>query len=671
MTAEGHAGARGLVPEDLVHFRWVEEVACRPDGRAVAYTVKQPAADLQGYTVAVHLHRLDGSAATTVTLGDGGSASSLTWSRDGARLAYVWQARTHTEVHVVEPDRGLRRIPVDGDPAELDWHPDGRRLACSRWVRQPDADRPLTTLEGARPTVRVIRRLRYKRDGRGFVHDRYQQICVLDLESGALAQVTDGECDYSQPCWSRAGDRLAFVGMAREQNIELGQGQLFVCRYPGGRPEPVLPGWTGAARSPQWSPDDRHLAFAGHTEPAPTDRRIFFHVWLCDLERRTARDLSAALDQTVGNYAIGDQRPGLVNVTVRWPGNGPEIYFLATERGATHLFRVRDDGHPPERLVDGDRVVFAYSPSAVGPVAYAYADPTTIGEVCVWEQGASRQLTDLNPWVRARRLATPEPYHYTGVDGTPVHAWVIRPVGFVEGRAYPTIVYVHCSMFSWDFSLEHQSYAQAGFVVAYFNQRGTTAGYGQAWTRWTEGRQGEQDYEEIMLGVDDLVRRPFVDGARLGVTGGSCGGFMTNWIVGHTDRFKAAVTQRSITNYVSKFGTSDIGPEGAIRETGAAPWEDVIAMWRQSPIAYVDRVRTPLLILHSDEDHRTPIEQAEQLFAALRWLGREVEFVWFEGESHGLSTGGRPVNRIERIRRILGWFERHLGTEATPIQARP
>jgi dipeptidyl aminopeptidase/acylaminoacyl peptidase len=339
-----------------------------------------------------------------------------------------------------------------------------------------------------------------------------------------------------------------------------------------------------------------------------------------------------------------------VNVSVRWPAGSPWIHFIATEQGATHLLRVAGDGTQIERLVDGPCVVFSYSPSDAGPVAYAVADPGTPGEICVWDGGRSRRITDLNPWLRSRRLSKPESYHYRGVDGTPVHAWLIRPVACDERYRYPTIVYVHCSMFSWDFSLEHQCYAAAGFVVAYFNQRGTTAGYGQAWTRWTEGHQGEQDFEEIMLGV----------------TGGSCGGFATNWIIGHTDRFAAAVTQRSIVNYVSKFGTSDIGPEGVIRETGAIPWENLEAVWQQSPLAYVDRIHTPLLILHSDEDHRTPVEQAEQLFAALRWLGREVEFVWIVGESHGLSVGGRPKNRIERIRRILGWFEKYLGTHAVP-----
>ncbi len=219
-------------------------------------------------------------------------------------------------------------------------------------------------------------------------------------------------------------------------------------------------------------------------------------------------------------------------------------------------------------------------------------------------------------------------------------------------------------MFSWDFSHEFQCLVQAGFVLTYFNQRGTTAGYGQAWTRASEGDQGGKDFDESMLGVDHLLERPYVDAARLGVTGGSCGGFMTNWIVGHTNRFAAAVTQRSITNQISFFGTADIGPECTEGETGTNVFRDLDSSWRQSPLAYAEAITTPLLILHSDQDHRCPLEQAEQLFAALRWMRREVELVIFEGESHGLSRGGRPGNRIGRLRQILGWFERYLGTDA-------
>jgi dipeptidyl aminopeptidase/acylaminoacyl peptidase len=242
-----------------------------------------------------------------------------------------------------------------------------------------------------------------------------------------------------------------------------------------------------------------------------------------------------------------------------------------------------------------------------------------------------------------------------------VHAWEIKPVGYEEGKAYPTIVYVHCSMFSWDFNHEFQCLANAGYNVFYFNQRGTTAGYGQAHALGNYYGKHRDEFREIMLGVDDVVKREYVDEERLGVTGGSCGGFMTNWIVGHTDRFSAAVTQRSVTDLVSKYGTSDNGPEQAESEGGGTPWDQVDRLWWSSPIAYADRVRTPLLIVHSAEDHRCALSQAEELFTALRWMGQEVEMVVFEGEHHGLSRGGRPGNRIERQRRILDWFERYLG----------
>jgi len=168
------------------------------------------------------------------------------------------------------------------------------------------------------------------------------------------------------------------------------------------------------------------------------------------------------------------------------------------------------------------------------------------------------------------------------------------------------------------------------------------------------------EFEEIMRGVDDLTRRPYVDPERLGVTGGSCGGFMTNWIVGHTDRFAAAVTQRSVTDLVSKYGTSDNGPEQAESEGADAPWVNVDLLWESSPLAYAPQIHTPLLILHSAEDHRCTLSQAEELFAALRWMGRPVEMVIFEGEHHGLSRGGRPGNRIERLHRILDWFGRYI-----------
>ena len=663
---ESHTNAarrRGLIPEDLLHFRWLDAIAIAPSGRKIAYSVRRPHAPSNGYTCQLYLHDLDDNSRCRLTEGDC-QVSALAWSRDSAQLAYSYSDASGDAVRVLQlADGRLDCYPTDGQPlTELDFCADGTKLVGARWtpIRRAAERGPAPGIPA--PTIKVIRRLRYKQDGVGWVQDRFRQIWVLELATGDFVQVTHSECDYSAPKWSNHGARIAFVGMAREQNTPLGYGQILTCDYPSGRPELLLPDWQGTAFSPVWGADDKYIAFAGHNLAPPVNRRNFWQPHLADVAARQAWKLGADIDEEVGNYAIADQRVGLSNVTMKWAVGDDWIYFLLTEKGATNLFRINTAGDY-ERIVSGDSVTFEYSPARGGRVAYGQADPSQPGELFSWQQGETRQLTNLNPWLRDHDLAQPESYWYDGVDGAPVHAWSMKPLNFQAGKKYPLVLYVHCSMFSWDFNHEFQVYANAGYAVAYFNQRGTTAGYGQAWTKASEGDQGGKDFEEIMLGVDELVARPYIDGTRMGVTGGSCGGFMTNWVVGHSNRFAAAVAQRSITNQISFFGTSDIGPECTGGETRTDPWRDLQSSWRQSPVAYIDNINTPLLIIHSDEDHRCALEQAEQMFAALRWRGKPVELVIFEGENHGLSRGGRPGNRIERQHRILDWFIRYLGRE--------
>jgi dipeptidyl aminopeptidase/acylaminoacyl peptidase len=210
-----------------------------------------------------------------------------------------------------------------------------------------------------------------------------------------------------------------------------------------------------------------------------------------------------------------------------------------------------------------------------------------------------------------------------------------------------------CSFFH-----EMQCLAARGYVVVYANPRGSS-GYGLKFMSSIHADWGNLDYKDVMRVADWIGARPYVDKRRIGVTGGSYGGYMTNWLVGHTDRFRAAVTQRSVVNLESMYGTCDYGYTLG-RELGGTPWKNVAMLRRQSPLTFVKNIKTPLLIIHSEQDLRCSIEQAEQLFACLRFLGREVEFVRFEGESHGLSRDGRPQNRAERLRRIIAWFDKHL-----------
>ncbi len=651
---------RGLLPVDLLNFHWLQEIALAPKGEYVAYTVKHPVGVGNDYNCHLYIHDLKRGTVQNLTP-VAGYASSLAWDRIGSRLVYSWKIAEFTELHVWNAADQTRTIyPVSGSPfSEFDWSPDGRRLAAVQWTPWPHPAeyRPAPGIPA--PSVKVIRRLRYKQDGVGWVHNRYRQIWILDLEFEDQNQLTNTEQDHGEPRWSWNGQWLAFTAVTREQEKPTGYGQILLYDFEAGAARPMIPGWQGAALSPQWRRDDRAIAFTGHQGPPPVNRRRFFHVWLYDLHTQTATDLTKDEDQTVGNYAVADQRAGLTTVTVDWPGGEGPVNFLLTETGSTHHCHVTP-GEEVNRITTGEQVTFAFSAATNGAVAYGSADPGNPGDLFLWHEGDVRRLTDLNPWLRDHSLATPKSYSYEGLTGTPVHAWLVEPLNFQADQEYPTIVYVHCSMFSWDFNHEVQCLANAGFVVAYFNQRGTTAGYGQEHAFGNYYGKHEQEFAEIMLGVDELARRTYVDLLRMGVTGGSCGGFMTNWIVSHTDRFAAAVTQRSVTDLVSKFGTSDNGPEQALSEGGGVPWENAFKLWKSSPLAYAEQIHTPLLILHSEEDHRCAFSQAEELFSALRWLERDVELVIFSGESHGLSRGGRPGNRIERLERILSWFTRHL-----------
>jgi acylaminoacyl-peptidase len=281
------------------------------------------------------------------------------------------------------------------------------------------------------------------------------------------------------------------------------------------------------------------------------------------------------------------------------------------------------------------------------------------------EGGEPRFLTSHNrALLESRWVGRPEEVSVETAPGVKVQGWLLKPPGFTAGKKHPAILEIHGGPhvhYSHSFFHEMQFLAGKGFVVLWTNPRGSQ-GFGEAFAKPIVQNWGGPDYDDLMAATDWLVATGFVDEKRLGVTGGSYGGYMTNWIIGHTDRFRAAATQRSVVNLYSFYGSSDFGYDFEWEFFGR-PWADeetALKYLRMSPIHYVQAMKTPLLILHSTEDHRCPIAQAEELYTALKILKREVEFVRFEGESHGLSRGGRPKNRRERLERIAGWFERHL-----------
>ena len=312
-----------------------------------------------------------------------------------------------------------------------------------------------------------------------------------------------------------------------------------------------------------------------------------------------------------------------------------------------------------------------YSVSADGwQLTFAASSVAAPAEVfvCGTDGSGERQITGLNRvWREATSLASPERFQLTRA-GLEIDVWVMRPAGFDPGRRYPALLTIHGgphASYGNGFFDEFQVYAGAGYVVIYANPRGSQ-GYGEAFAQAVIGDWGGGDYADVMAVLDEALKRfPFIDADRLGVLGGSYGGFLTSWTVGHTDRFKAACSERAVNCQYTMFGTSDIGSTFNVVELGGAmPWEDMARYIERSPLTYAKNIVTPLLILHSEEDLRCPIEQAEQLFVALKKLRREVRFVRFPGENHEMSRSGRPRHRLERFRHILEWFAPYLGGSA-------
>ncbi len=542
---------------------------------------------------------------------------------------------------------------IQGAFEGLRWHPSGRNLlflSATKQVRKGESD------------VKVVNRLFYKLNDVGFFHDRWKHLYSIGLRAKRPKQLTKGEFDigiYNVGAFdiSPDGGRIAFAAdITPEADYTLIR-DIHVIPAGGGESEQITRSM-GPISAVRWSPDGRRLAYLGHD----LHKRLATNtgVWLVDAEGGDAVNLTRGFDRSVGNVLNSDSRMVSPDPSPVWAPDGQAVHFRATDHSVCHLYHAALDGEV-EPLTQGDMSVEGYSFSGDHDVlAYTAMTAATPAELFIRRNGRESRVTKFNDRVVGLlRARTPEFFEFEASDGERIEGWILRGgrsprPGVLEIHGGPRTAYGHA------FMLEFQLLASRGFHVIYTNPRGSQ-GYGEGFAAWIVGDYGTRDYQDLMEAADHVVERGWVDPDRFGVTGGSYGGYMTNWIVTHTDRFAAAVTQRSISNWQSFFGTSDIGYFFGEEELTALPWDDPAKFAEKSPITYVKDVTTPLLILHSEKDERCPMEQAEQLFVALKRLKEEVELARFPDESHDLSRSGQPRHRVERLERILGWFDKHLG----------
>ena len=503
----------------------------------------------------------------------------------------------------------------------------------------------------------MVRRLDYKHDGRGYVDGRQHHLFSVAAAGGEVKQLTDGPWDVSDFDWAPDGSRLVVAGNAelgadlqRELNLYLVDLDANLVRLGGGF----------YLSSPIWSPKGDLIAFIA---PNGLDAGLLERLWVVPLAGGGPRCLTPNFDQAVNDSVINDMRAGHAT-RVTWSADGDRIYFPASGSGVTSIQSVDLEGNLREEA-GGQRRIYDFD-VAKGMLVFCASDPTQPGELYMLTQGAEARVTDMNPWLHDRYVAQPEQEYFTAPDGWKLEGWVLKPPGFDPNRLHPTVLEIHGgphAQYGWSFFHELQILAGMGYVVFYMNPRGSD-GYGERFRRDVVRDWAGRDYLDIMSSLDQMIERAgYIDANRLGVGGGSYGGYMTNWIIGQTNRFSAAVSMRSISNLVSEYSQHDIVLWGVL-QLGPPPWPNLDELWRRSPIRYVQNMKTPLLLTAGEMDLRCAMSQSEELFGAMRLLGKTVELVRFPEESHDLSRNGRPDRRVERLRRIAGWYARHLGTAA-------
>jgi len=647
-------------PEDVYELTGVGDPRVSPDGRRVAYVVNRIDREASAYRTAIWVAPLDGSGEPRQFTSGERSDHSPRWSPDGRWLAFVSnrdgedEKKAHGELYLLPADGGEpRRLTEAKDSVEsIAWSPDSSRIAFARRVR----DEAYEEEDDRKRAPRRFTRVFFKLDSVGWTGDRRKHVFVVGIDDGDERQLTEGDSENNEPAWAPDGSRIVFSSLRGERwDVELVEG-LYELELDSEGAEPRrLTQPDESASGASFSPDGANIAYIYSPEDGTYPHHGQIAVMRADGSER--RILTASLDRQCAPYPLGREPV--------WDGD--RIAFGVEDGGNVHVYTVAADGSgEPELLVGGEQMTGLYD-LVDGVLAYTASTHDRPHELF---GGDGKRITSVcDDFVAGRELGDVERFTGVSADGTEVDAWLVRPPGFDEGRRYPVLLTIHGGPFAQygtGFFDEVQVYAGAGYCVLFSNPRGGS-GYSEEWGRAIRGPGGDAgpgwgsvDYEDLMGVVDTALERfPFLDADRLGVLGGSYGGFMTSWIVGHTNRFKAALSERAVNHLVSAFGSSDLFWVFE-RQFGGPMWENVEEWLRMSPATYAQDIETPLLVVHSENDLRCNIEQGEHLFTLLRLLDKEVEMLRFPAESHELSRSGSPVHRVQRFEAILEWFGRYL-----------
>ncbi|MEM1132309.1 MAG: S9 family peptidase [Pseudomonadota bacterium] len=646
---------------DLFNLEVAVDPQISPDGRQIAYIRRANDIMRDAPRGTIWLVDVASGKERPIAAGEA-SYSSPRWSRDGGKLAYVSaEAGSGPEIYVRWMDSGeaVRVSTLPSAPRSLSWSPDGSQIAFTMQVQgeglklgKPKTKKP----EGAKwaKPLEIYDLLTYRADGAGYLKPGFTKIFTVPATGGSARQLTFGDYHDNGPLnWSPDGNSIYFSANRQPgwENDPL-ESELFKLDIASGALS-QLTSRNGPDGSPTLSPDGKTLAFIGFD-----DQELGYHnaqLYLIDAQGGTPRSLTANFDRSIGS--------------VQWNGDGRALYAQYDDHGETKVARISRDGSRRDLFTGLSGAAFdrpytggSFSVANNGTIAFTGGSATRPADVMVYAGGNKRRLTNLNAtMVATKRLGEVRKFTTTSShDGREIEAWITLPPDYVEGQKVPMILEIHGGPFAAygpHFATDNQLYAAAGYAVISANPRGSTS-YGAEFANEIHLAYPGNDYDDLISIVDQAIADGIVDPDRLFVTGGSGGGVLTSWIIGKTDRFKAAATQKPVINWTSQALTADGAAFFTRYWFGANPWEEPEKYWARSPLSLIGNVTTPTLVVVGSEDYRTPVSEAEQYYTALRLKGVPTAFVKVPGASHG-GIAVRPSQSGAKAAAILAWFEKY------------